>query len=275
MNLPKQNLAVALDRANDLLCDIGAIKGRDPREPGRLRKQRAESRLAAVVMRHFRTQKAQLRHALEVLPPKPALKATQPYDYEQFMADESFGPNVYRLLLEFAKDGVSLFDETASTRLDYTLTNIEVAKWARKYAYDLVKGIDATTVDALQEAVSAFSETPGYTIGDIVKQIEGDAFSLDRSTLVATTEVTRAYAKGNIAAGKQMQAEFPGVLVVKKWHTNRDDRVCDICAPLDNTELSLDEMFGGNYDDPPGHPGCRCWITVRTRINARGADAGD
>ncbi len=264
MQLERAKLAKAIDRIDDHLHAIGALKGRDPREPGRLVKQRNETRLAAIVARHFRKQKQAIDHMLAIMPPAKATKSV--YDpYYEALTDDEFGPNVNRLILEFVKDGIQLFADTASIAMDYTLTNIEAAKWARKYTYDLVKGIDDTTRKALQDAISGFIDTPGTTIGDVMDALP---FDETRSQLVATTEVTRSYAMAQNLAGYQMKQDFPDVKVVKIWYTNNDDKVCPICGPLEGAEVELGDTFDGGYNIPGDtHPGCRCWIDTRTRIN--------
>lgn len=259
-------LRASLDSVTDYLYGSGALKARDPREPGRLRKQRAEARLEAVVARHFRQQRAALKKALEMMPPAQRAAKIDAYSYyDEALYDDAFGPNVIRLLLDFAKDGVALFAESATIGLDYTLTNVEAAKWARRYAFDLVKNIDVTTQKALRQAISAFVETPGMTLGDVMKQIP--ISDPERVQNIARTEVTRAYAQGNLLSARQMKEEFPGVKVVKHWFTNRDDRVCDLCGPLNGKEVEVDEPFEGDVDGPPRHVNCRCWTQVRTRIN--------
>ena len=263
----RAKLQSAVDRADDLLHDIGALKGRDPREPGRRRKQRAETRLTAAVQRHFRRQRAALERMFELMPPAKAAKA---YDkrFDDVLEDDEFAPQVYRLMFEFAKDGVTLFSEQSSLTLNYTLTNVEAAKWARKYSYALVKDIDATTRKALQSAVSAFVETPGYTLGDLMGALPFDA---NRAMNVGVTEITRAYSQANVLAGQQMKEEYPDVRVVKSWQTNRDDAVCPLCSALDGREVDVDQPFYSaddhNDGEPPRHVSCRCWTTVRTRIN--------
>jgi hypothetical protein len=125
--------------------------------------------------------------------------------------------------------------------------------------------LNETTIRALQETISAFVETPGMSIGDVMARLP---FTQYRAQMVATTEITRAYAEGNMLAGQALREEFPDVPVVKIWYTNADDRVCEICGPLHATEVGLDELFAAGYDKPPAHVNCRCWMEVTTSINA-------
>jgi SPP1 gp7 family putative phage head morphogenesis protein len=84
--------------------------------------------------------------------------------------------------------------------------------------------------------------------------------------LIATTEITRAYAEANQIAGEALAKEFEGVPVVKIWYTNEDDKVCPICGEFDGKEIPIDESFGEGVKNPPAHPNCRCWTTTSTRI---------
>jgi hypothetical protein len=99
------------------------------------------------------------------------------------------------------------------------------------------------------------------------------ALSQERALRIAVTETTRAYSKGNQIGAEQLKQEHPDVLVTVVWYTNNDDRVCELCGPLHDTEV---EQGAGFYDPeppyadgfPPRHVNCRCWISYRTRIGA-------
>jgi SPP1 gp7 family putative phage head morphogenesis protein len=84
--------------------------------------------------------------------------------------------------------------------------------------------------------------------------------------MIAVTEITRAYAEGQRLAGEALRQEWPDARVTKTWFTNNDDRVCEICAPLDGKTVALDDEFGMDIQQPPAHVRCRCWIDTRTDI---------
>jgi SPP1 gp7 family putative phage head morphogenesis protein len=100
-------------------------------------------------------------------------------------------------------------------------------------------------------------------MGDIVARLP---FGEERAWMIATTETTSAYARGQRMAGEALRKEYPDVDVVKQWFTNNDDLVCPICGPLDGEEIDMDDDFTTGIADPPAHPNCRCWISYRTRI---------
>ena len=51
-----------------------------------------------------------------------------------------------------------------------------------------------------------------------------------------------------------------GIEVVERWLTAEDERVCQICGPLDHTtEETWGQVVPGG---PPAHTLCRCLIAV-------------
>lgn len=82
-------------------------------------------------------------------------------------------------------------------------------------------------------------------------------FSPARASTIAATEVTRAVSHAEHFAAATFQT--PGQAQLSPvWHTEEDDRVCDICAPLDGLKREdyADEFPFG----PPAHGNCRCWL---------------
>ena len=249
-------------------CESVGVKNgvpmRDKREPGRRRKMEAEQRMSAIIRRMWRRQREKIQQRLEL--EHPARKKLDQLEIN-IADDEALAELIMEIILE-TQDGVSLFDEDMDLTLDYTATNTEAAEWAREYAYDLVKNIDAATSASLQQAVSAFVETPGMTIGDVMSLLPFDA---ERAMRVAVTEITRAYAHGQQMAGDALKEQYPDVKVMKRWFTNNDDRVCPMCGPLDGNEVEMDENFyepEDSYQDgnPPRHVNCRCWLNQYTSM---------
>jgi hypothetical protein len=262
----RQNLIDALRMVVDALGPIYALKRRDRREPGRKEKEQAEERFALLMRRHFRRQWARVREQLgEQYPDRKSIKAVD-------IPDDDDLEDLIRALTEMLRGGVALFGSRAKPAIDYTLTNKEAAQAAREYAYDLVRGINDTTRDALSSAVTSFVETPGMTLGDLEDQVSVH-FGEGRAERIAITEVTRAYATGQQMAGEALRKEFPDVRVVKVWFTNADDIVCPVCAPLDGKEVGINESFTDDIDNPPAHPNCRCWTESTTALAELGEQA--
>jgi hypothetical protein len=243
------------------------LKRRDTREPGRRRKQEAEDRMVSKLSRFWRGQKQRVRDQLESY--YPARKAVTDFigldDAFWDGEGDDLAAELFQVLTQAGKDGVRLFGEQVTVGIDYSKVDARVAEKAREYVYELVAGINSTTRQALQNAIAAFAETPGMTIGDVIGMLPYDEA---RAVQIATTEITRAYASAAQEAGEMLAEDFPGVDVVTTWWTNVDDRVCPICAPLDGAETPIDEPFvggdGESYPFPPAHPGCRCWVSSST-----------
>jgi len=168
-----------------------------------------------------------------------------------------------RLLVFATTDGVDMFGDLLPFDIDYSLTNSEAASCATKYAGELVKGIDETTLEVLRKSVSDFVDTPGMTIGDVMSRLP---YSERRARLIAVTEITNSYAAGEQMAGDALAEQFPGVPVVKTWWTNQDDRVCPICGPVHGQTVDINDAFSNGRQKPSAHPGCRCWVTYTTRL---------
>lgn len=240
--------------------------GRDPVEPGQRNRSRAENNLADVLQIHFDEQRETIRDALSGERSNLSVADITRRIRERSEQAASETANVF---VDSIADGLNLFAESAQIGVDYALVNVAAAEWARQYSFELIKGIDATSAEATGQAIAAFVRTPGMTIGDVMRQLE-PIFGAER-TNIAATEITRAYAQANQLAGERLKQDFPGVKVIKRWFTNNDDRVCPICAPLNNKAVEISEKFEGGdgkqYDNPPAHPGCRCDTVTTTRFS--------
>lgn len=270
-------LRLAIGEIVDQLTEMGyempdSLKRRDKREPGRLEKERMEDRLFMVMRRHFKKQLAQLKERLIQNYPSRKDSGIPPIPIDDIINgedDDEYVASVIRVIGLSAVGGMNLFKENINLGIDYTLINDRALDWARNYTYDLISkhtgGIDATTREAVSGAIQRFVDTPGFTIGDAIDQLS-NYFSDERARMIATTEITRAYGQGNQIAAEKLKEDFPDITVVKTWHTNNDDRVCDICGPLEGKEVSVDEDFDTEIDEPPAHINCRCWTTMSTKI---------
>jgi hypothetical protein len=234
---------------------------RDDAEPGKDRKVKRESRLDKAVRAYQARLASRVENKLGAI--QKAAKDYQDFDDEDLQDDE-FESELILILADAAKDGAKLAGEQAKIAIDYTLTNKHASAWVQKYVSQFMRDLDKATLANINAAVQAFIETPGLTIGDAMAMM--DLADPARAQMIATTEITRAYAQGNLNYGDELQAQFPDVAVTKTWNTNNDDRVCDICGDVDGDEIEQDEKFDNGCDAPPAHPNCRCWISVGTRI---------
>lgn len=164
---------------------------------------------------------------------------------------------LFSVLFPLVQDAALTGAENAITELgvgvDWQLVNKAVKKWASLYSGELVKGITETSQSLLQKKLADWIES-GKPLSDLIKDIE-PMFNASRAEAIAVTEVTKAFAEGNVASWKASD-----VVDGKRWMTAQDELVCEICAPLAGTESSLDE------DAPPAHVRCRCWISPVIKI---------
>lgn len=242
----------------------GIVKARDPREPGLKRKQKFEQDMRDILARRFTRQLRKIRKYLnDRYPDKKGLVVGGVE-----ISDAETEAELYLIFLNAILDGVQLFDESIPLDITYDNAKRLAAEYAHTYVTEWLAGLDATSSQAVQTAIGAFVETPGMTIGNVVEQLTPE-FGEDRAWRIATTEITRAYAEGNQLAGEDMAEQWPGVEVIKEWYTNNDDLVCPICGVLNEQEVGINEAFdadGEEIDNPPAHPNCRCWTSVRTEL---------
>lgn len=90
---------------------------------------------------------------------------------------------------------------------------------------------------------------------------------------LAITETTRAITSGEDVVVDQFERREQGGgrrrptiaprTLQKIWHTQRDEKVCPICSPLDGrTDVIWAVEFPGG---PPAHPHCRCYLTYQIK----------
>lgn len=157
---------------------------------------------------------------------------------------------------------VSQFD-SIGFGFDWTLANNDARKWAEQHVGQLIRDIDATTLERTRRAVAAWVDN-GEPLSRLVEELI-PVFGAGRAELIASTEVTRAYAEGNRQA-----YHASGVVTRWIWRTSEDERVCPICGPLADATVKIDGDFSGFLPDnvrrgtitmPPAHPRCRCFLS--------------
>ncbi len=100
--------------------------------------------------------------------------------------------------------------------------------------------------DALAEGFELGEAIP--KIADRIKQVFTEASDV-RAKRIARTEILQASNEGNRQGFKEFGIEQ------EEWLTSRDERVCDICDPMDGEVFPIDD-----FPTPPAstHPSCRC-----------------
>jgi len=187
-----------------------------------------------------------------------AIRNNEQFDYDG-MADElraAVMPEISNLVL----DNALRLSVDTGIAFDPSIINTEALRWAREYSYELVTGLTNTTRNQLQEAFTAFTQTPGLTIGDITNLI-APSFGPVRADMIAATEVTRAYSMATNRTQALLQAETPELTTTRVLNTMVDEFVCPVCGPL---EGAPEDVWRGEFPNgPPLHPRCRCSLSIR------------
>lgn len=119
--------------------------------------------------------------------------------------------------------------------------------------------IDESTRNMVRESIAE-----GLAMGDRIDEIATDlgdlyAFSEDRASLIANTEVRRAQSEGSLM-GYRTASKDLNIPMLKEWLT-AEDPCEEICLPnKEQGPIPLDDVFESGDDAPPGHPNCRCGI---------------
>lgn len=150
--------------------------------------------------------------------------------------------------------------------IDWALVNEAAREWVlgtegiSGYLQELYDQIQESSRRALRQEIAAWIES-GEALPDLVKRLE-PTFGKKRAELIASTEVTRAYAEGNTRAW-----QASGLVTLREWRTANDERVCPVCGPLHKKRAGFDEPFEGGPESPPAHPRCRCWLVPVVEVS--------
>ena len=97
-----------------------------------------------------------------------------------------------------------------------------------------------------------------------------------RARNIARTETSAAWNRGmreSIEAGIA-SGDIAGDVVAKRWWVTDDERLCELCAPLDGMVVLMDEEFAPGVTEPPLHPSDRCVCQYLTLTTAEALDMG-
>lgn len=267
-NLLQHAINIAVDQYPEIVphlstkaLELVEIKGnRDPREPHLKQKLSFEKRMGKLMKRVFARQAESLRMQIANAIPGMPIKANPKFEID-WTDDEEH--ELVMLLLEAGKDGINMTGSKYGEAFDPAFVNVEAAAWAKRRAGELIKDLDATTTQAISDAISSFIDTPGTTIGDVMDLLP---FDDARSMRIAVTEITRAYGESTQMTAEAMAEQFPDLTFEKTWYTNNDDIVCPICGELDGITVALEDEFTDGVMNPPAHVNCRCWSDTNSSM---------
>jgi hypothetical protein len=264
MNYP--TLVSRLIESRNFLASFGvSFKARDQREPGKDKKEKYERSFSNLMMQKFNKEKRELLALYkEKYPNRKSVIAE--WSLKEWSLNDT--ANLFNSML---MDSYQMFFQ-ANPELnvfgnegDY---NVHAKFWAMSNAGELIKKIDKTTQQMVQDKITDFIVHEDVTLGALSKKLE-PVFGKVRADMIATTEVTRAFAGGHKLIAKQLQDSFklsgynPDTIALH-WYTNNDDLVCGICGPVNAESITAgkDMVFSNGFDSPPAHPNCRCWTGI-------------
>jgi hypothetical protein len=139
--------------------------------------------------------------------------------------------------------------------LSWELLSQEALNFARNYAFELIKGIDSTTVDQVRKAIAAGIEQ-GLSRDDIAKALESIFNDPVRARAIAQSESNRAYVEGSLK-----RWELSGV-TRGKWRTVGAS-ACALCRRLNGQVADLNvgwiDPETGNVYRSSAHTNDRCF----------------
>lgn len=178
---------------------------------------------------------------------------------------EAVNPTILRLLMAGAESGSGLLPAGFELLFDWDIFNQAAIDFLYNYGLSWARSISETTQAQVMQKIDSWIRS-GEKFDNLSKSLE-PIFGAQRAEMIATTEVTRIFAEGNIIAWKST-----GLISGKRWMTAVDELVCPICAPLHEQIAELDvegfttdisvsgELQSIGLYAPPAHPRCRCWL---------------
>jgi Phage Mu protein F like protein len=154
---------------------------------------------------------------------------------------------------EMFKLGALATDELFKTTIQLDPNDTSVQKFLRSYTLNLAGQVNQTTKERIVEQIRT-SLKIGETRDLLVDRLEKIVLDPKRALKIAQTESIRAYAEGTLETGRRIGAKK------KKWMTTYDP--CPLCKSFDGKVIGIDELFGGTYNGPPGHPHCKCLLEL-------------
>ena len=200
---------------------------------------------------------------------------------------DGIAPYILTMIYYGGEAGAEALPDSIKILINWDVFNKEAVNYLRQYQLSWVNGISETTRKRATETIGAWIES-GETKPMLDKRL-AVLFGETRAKTIATTEVTRIYARGN-----QLAWKASGIVSAQKWQTSQDEKVCALCGPLHDTIVGIDDVFAQSPTDianspqmqaisddpearmakastlmrhagayvggPPRHINCRCWL---------------
>lgn len=201
--------------------------------------------------------------------------STQFWQGENALLTEEMVEIAMLVLLAGAEGGIDSLPVHLRVLTNWNQLN-EAVMWYLNHQY-LIQDIPVIT-EATRRQVAPIIDRwirSGEHLDTLKTQLE-PLFGPVRASRIATTEVTRLYADGNLLAW-----QASGLVGAKMWMTAQDERVCPICGPLAGTIVEIDgdwsfspstlannpqlakalqSLGTPTLNRPPAHVNCRCYL---------------
>ena len=197
---------------------------------------------------------------------KPTPLSLAFWDDEWARLLEVASPELLAILFAGARSGALMLPPALRMLIDWNWFNQAAIEWLNGWQSEWLYGIHSVTQKRTVSIIQDWIRR-GERLPMLIKRLE-PWFGKDRARRIGVTEVTRAYAEGNLLAWKASN-----IITGKKWQTVVDERVCPICGPLHNVEIGIDSAWSMTaenevYEDtgglgllaPPAHIRCRCYL---------------
>lgn len=150
--------------------------------------------------------------------------------------------------------GQAFYDKTGITG-SFLMKNPELISYLEDHSNLILDSVDETTKEWIASKLQGGRDrllSPAEIVNEILE--ETDAFTRVRAETIVLTETANAMMVVEIKV-----AEEYGIKEII-WRTSIDDRVCEICLPLEGSKTNIGKAFPDGYFHPPAHPRCRCFI---------------
>lgn len=205
---------------------------------------------------------------------------------ERQLLQQEFTDITMEIILAGGAAGVDAMPRGLDVLVDWDVFNTQALDWMRNYfsldprymgdlgggAYAWANQLTDTTRKTVIKEIDSWVRE-GAELAVLEKRL-APTFGEERAALVASTEVTRTFASGNL-----MMFKSNPIITGKRFLASADDRMCPVCGALHNTIVGIEEdwnftpdMLAVNpqlakilakntrFTIPPLHPRCRCYI---------------
>ena len=158
-------------------------------------------------------------------------------------------------LIRAGTEGGQAFLDKTGIEGTFVMENPELIAYFEDHSRLILDSVDETTKEWIAKKIQE-GRSQLKTSAEIVDSILGetDVFTKVRAELIVLTETANAMMVTELDVAKEY-----GIRQII-WRTSIDDRVCEICLPLEGEMTDIGKMFPGGYAHPPAHPRCRCFV---------------